>query len=99
MPERDVLSDDKKKTPADCQGCRSGERLIEQSWLQLICCALVSGRDVGHIFRSEGSHRDRGPKESSEGAGVDKMRLEPDDVNLQTAELHCNYSVLIESLE
>jgi len=35
----------------------------------------------------------------SEGAGVDKMRLGPDDVNLQTEELYCNYSVLIESLE
>ena len=99
MPERDVLSDDKKKTPADCQGRRSGERLIERPWLQLICCTPVSGRDVGRVFRSEGSRRDRGPKESSEGAGVDKMRLGPDDVNLQTEKLHCNYIVLIGSPE
>jgi len=34
-----------------------------------------------------------------EGVGVDKTRLGPNDVNLQTEELHCNYSVLIVSLE
>jgi len=64
-----------------------------------MCCALVSGREVGRIFWSDGSHQDRGPKESSEGVGVDKMRLGPDDINLQTKELHCNYSVLIVSAE
>ena len=95
MSGRDVLSNDRKKAPADCQECRSKERLVERPWLQLICCAPVSSREVGRVFRSEGSHQDRGPKESSEGARVDKMRLGPDDVNLQTAELHCNYSVLI----
>jgi len=99
MLERDVLSDNRKKTPADCQGHRSGERLIERPWLQLICCAPVSSHEVGRVFRSKGSRQDRGPKESSEGAGVDKMRLGPDDVNLQTEELHCNYSVLIGSPE
>ena len=96
---RDVLSDDRKKAPADCQGRRSRERLVERPWLQLMCCAPVSGCEVGRVFRSEGSRRDRGPKESSEGVGVDKMRLGPDDVNLQTEELHCNYSVLIGSPE
>jgi len=30
------------------------------------------------------SRQDRGPKESSEGVRVDKRRLGPDDVNLQT---------------
>jgi len=64
-----------------------------------MCCAPVPSREVGRVFRSGGSCRDRGPKESSEGVGVDKMRLGPDDVNLQTKELHCNYSVLIGSLE
>jgi len=64
-----------------------------------MCCALVSGREVGRIFQSEGSHQDRGPKESSKGVGVDNMRLGPDDVNLQTKELHYNYSVLIGSPE
>jgi len=64
-----------------------------------MCCALVSGREVGRIFRSDRSHQDRGPKEVSEGVGVDKTRLGPDDVNLQTEEIHCNYSVLIGSAE
>jgi len=99
MSGKDVLSDDKKKVPATRQGCRGGERLLERPWLQLICCALVSSRDIGRIFQSEGSHRDRGPKESSEETGVDKMRLGPDDVNLQTEKLHGNYSVLIVSVE
>ena len=96
---RDVLSNDRKKAPADCQGHWSRERLVERPWLQLMCCAPVSGREVGRVFRSKGSCRDRSPKESSEEVGVDKMRLGPDDVNLQTEELHCNYSVLIGSLE
>ena len=81
------------------QGCWGGERLIERPWLQLMCCALVSGREVGYVFQSEESRQDRGPKESGEGVEVDKERLGPDDVNLQTAELHCNYSVLIVSAE
>jgi len=93
--EKDVLSDDRKKAPAARQGRRDRERLIERPWLQLMCCAPVSGREVGHVFWSEGSRQDRGPKESSEGVGVDKKGLGPDDVNLQTEELHCNYSVLI----
>jgi len=35
----------------------------------------------------------------SRGVGVDKIRLGPDDVNLQTKELHSNYSVYIRSLK
>jgi len=35
----------------------------------------------------------------SEEVGVDKERLGPDDVNLQTEKLHYNYSVLIVSVE
>jgi len=62
-------------------------------------CAPVSSREVGRVFRSEGSRQDRGPKESSEGVRVDKRRLGPNDVNLQTEELHDNYSVLIVSAE
>ena len=81
------------------QGRRGGERLIEQPWLQLMCCTPVSGREVGRVFWSNRSHQDRGPKKSSEGVEVDKMRLEPNNVNLQTKELHCNYSVLIGSPE
>jgi len=82
MSGRNVLSDDKKKAPTTRQECRGRERLIERPWLQLICCALVSGREVGHVFWSEGSRQDRGPGELSEGAGVDKVRLGPDDINL-----------------
>ena len=64
-----------------------------------MCCAPVSSREVGRVFRSEESRQDRSPKESSEESGVDKVRLGRDDFNLQTKELHCNYSVLIGSLE
>jgi len=64
-----------------------------------MCCAPVSGREVGRVFRSEGSRQDGGPKESSEGVRMDKRKLGPDDVNLQTEELHGNYSVLIVSAE
>jgi len=67
MSEGNVLSDKRKKAPAARQGHRDGERLIERPWLQLICFAPVSGREVGRIFQSGGSHQDRGPKESSEG--------------------------------
>jgi len=42
---------------------------------------------------------DRGPRMASKGVGVDKTRLGPDDVNLQTKELYCNYLVLIVSVE
>jgi len=81
------------------QGRRGGERLIERPWLQLMCCALVSGREVGRVFRSGKSRKDKGPKESDKGVGMDKEQLGPDDINLQTAKLHCNYSVLIVSTE
>jgi len=64
-----------------------------------MCCTPVFGCKVGRVFRSEGSCQDGDPKESSEGVGMDKRRLGPDDVNLQTEELHCNYSVLIVSAE
>ena len=62
MLGRDVLSDDRKKALADCQGRQSREQLVERPWLQLVCCAPVSGREVGHIFWSSESHRDRDPK-------------------------------------
>ena len=54
---------------------------------------------IGRIFWSDGSYQDRGPKEITEGVRVDKTRLGPDDVNLQTEEIHCNYSVFIGSAE
>jgi len=64
-----------------------------------MCCTPVSSREVGHVFQSDGSHQDRGPKWASEGVGENKIRLGLVDINLQTKELHCNYSVLIGSLE
>jgi len=94
-----ILSDSIRKAPAGRQGHWSRERLIEQPWLQLMCCALVSGREVGRVFQSDRSCQDRDPKETIEGVGMDKTRLGPDDVNLQTEELYCNYSVLIASPE
>jgi len=49
--ERNILSDDRKKTPVRSQGRRGGERLMEQPWLQLMCCAPVSGCGVVAYFR------------------------------------------------
>jgi len=64
-----------------------------------MCCTPVSGHEVGCIFRSEGSRQDRGPKQASGGVGEDKIRLGLVDINLQTEELYCNYTVLIGSPE
>ena len=47
---------------------------VERPWLQLMCCALVSGREVGRVFRSDGSRQNRGPKWASRGVGEDKIR-------------------------
>ena len=55
------------------QGRRGREQLIERPWLQLMCCALVSGREVSRVFRSSGSRRDRSPKQSSGGVREDKI--------------------------
>jgi len=64
-----------------------------------MCCTPVSSREVGRVFWSNGSRQDRGPKWASRGVREDKIRLGLVDVNLQTEELHCNYSVLIGSPE
>ena len=64
-----------------------------------MCCTPVSGHEVGHIFWSKRSCQDRSPKWASGGVGEDKVRLGLVDINLQTEELHCNYTVLIGSLE
>jgi len=64
-----------------------------------MCCAPVSSCEVGRIFQSSGSRQDRGPKRVNWGVGEDEIRLGLIDVNLQTKELHCNYSVLIGSPE
>jgi len=80
-------------------GYLSDLRVVPLHWLQLMCCAPVSGCEVGCVFWSDRGCQDRGPKKASEGVRVDKTRLGPNDVNLQTEELHCNYSVLIGSAE
>jgi len=54
MSEGNVLSDDRNKALAMGQGRWGRERLIERPWLQLMCCAPVSGREVGRVFQSEG---------------------------------------------
>jgi len=64
-----------------------------------MCCTPVSSREVGRVFRSNGSRQDRGPKWASRGVREDKIQLGLVDINLQTEELHCNYSVLIGSPE
>jgi len=46
-----------------------------------MCCALVSGYEVDHIFQSDGSYQDRGPKRASERVRVDKIRLGLVDVS------------------
>jgi len=48
MSERDVLSNNRKKTPATRQGRRGRERLIERPWLQLICCAERVQKGIAH---------------------------------------------------
>ena len=60
MSEKNILSDDRKKAPTARQGRQGGERLIERPWLQLMCCALVSGCEVVAYFRVEGSRQRRG---------------------------------------
>ena len=55
--------------------------------------------EVGHVFQSERSRQDKGPKWASGGVEEDKIRLGLVDVNLQTKELYCNYTVLIGSPE
>ena len=64
-----------------------------------LCVAPVSSHEVGRVFQSNRSHYDKSPKWASGGVGEDKIRLELVDINLQTEELHCNYSVLIGSPE
>jgi len=67
---------------------------MERPWLQLMCCAPVSGREVVAYFGVREVTKTEVLR-TREGVGVDKERLGPDNVNLQTEELHCNYSVLI----
>jgi len=45
-----LLSDSTKRTPVGSQERWSRERLIERPWLQLICCAPVSGHELVVYF-------------------------------------------------
>ena len=45
-----MLSDSRKKAPANSQGHQSREQLIERPWLQFICCTPVSSREVVVYF-------------------------------------------------
>jgi len=83
----------------DSQGYWSRERLIKRPWLQLMCCATVSGCEVVMYFGVMEVIKTEVLGRQVKGVGVDKERLGPDDVNLQTEELHCNYLVLIGSPE
>ena len=97
-----VLNSDcktRKKALVGRQGRRSREQLVERPWLQLMYYISVSGCEVGHVFQSDESRQDRGPKWTSGGVGEDKIRLGLVNINLQTKEIHCNYSVLIGSPE
>ena len=94
-----LLSNSIRKVPADSQVRWSGERLIKQPWLQLMCCTPVSGRGLVMYFRVIEVIKIEVLKEITEGVRVDKTRLGLDNVNLQTEEIHYNYSVFIESVE
>ena len=80
-----VLNSDcktRKKALVDRQERQSREQLVERSWLQLMCCAPVSSREVGHVFQSKENRQDRGPKWASGGVGEDKIGLGLVDINL-----------------
>ena len=64
-----------------------------------MCCTPVSSCEVSCIFWSKGSHQDKSPKWASREVRENKIQLELVNINLQTEKLHCNYLVLIESLE
>jgi len=64
-----------------------------------MCCTPVSGCEVVAYFGVMEAVKTEVLERQVKGVGVDKKRLGPDDVNLQTEELHCNYSVLIVSAE
>jgi len=45
-----LLSNSTRRTPLGSQEQWSRERLIERPWLQLMCCAPVSGRELVMYF-------------------------------------------------
>jgi len=64
-----------------------------------MCCALVSSHELVVYFRVIEVVKMRVLGRKMKGVEVYKERLGPDNVNLQTEEIHCNYSVLIGSPE
>jgi len=51
LRQREVLlSNSTRRTPLGSQEQWSRERLIERPWLQLMCCAPVSGRELVMYF-------------------------------------------------
>jgi len=50
-------------------------------------------------FGVKGSHQNRGPKEVEQELEWTEIGIGLDNINLQTEEIHYNYSVLIGSLE
>jgi len=64
-----------------------------------MCCALVSSHELVVYFRVIEVVKMRVLERKMKGVEVYKERLGPDNVNLQTEEIHCNYSVLIGSPE
>jgi len=78
-----------EKTLAKRNNIEVGYDFDERPWLQLMCCALVSGHEIGYVFWSEGKSSEKrslGSKIETEWTGIG---LEPVDINLQTEELHC----------
>jgi len=64
-----------------------------------MCCALVSSHELVVYFRVIEVVKMRVLGRKMKGVEVYKERLGPDNINLQTEEIHCNYSVLIGSPE
>jgi len=64
-----------------------------------MCCAPVSGHEVGHVFQSKEKSSEKRSLGSKIGTKWTGIGLGPVDINLQTKEIYCNYSVLIGSLE
>ena len=50
-------------------------------------------------FGVKENHQNRGPKEVEQELGQTGIGLGPDNINLQTEKIYCNYSVLIKSLK
>jgi len=64
-----------------------------------MCCAPVSGHEMVAYFGVMEVVKTEVLGRQVKRVRVDKERLGPNDINLQTEELHYNYSVLIGSPE